>query len=128
MRRTKIVCTIGPASSSRERVEALLHAGMDVARLNFSHGSPEGHAAVIRTVRDAAARQQRTVAILQDLQGPKIRLGTFRDGRAVLAPGAEFRLTAADVAGTADEASVSDPGLPGAVRPGDRLLVADGLI
>ena len=77
MRRTKIVCTIGPASSSPDELDRLVKAGMDVARLNFSHGTHAEHAEVVRRIRDGESRWQRPVAILQDLQGPKIRLGTF---------------------------------------------------
>jgi len=84
MRRTKIVCTIGPASSSPELIQQLIEAGMDVARLNFSHGTQENHARVIAHIREISARLGRPVAILQDLQGLKIRLGTFQGGRATL--------------------------------------------
>src|SRR5512138_1401368 len=95
MRRTKIVCTIGPASSSTEQLDRLVAAGLDVARLNFSHGTHEEHADVVRRIRDGEARWGRPVAILQDLQGPKIRLGTFgRNGgmRVDLEPGRPFAL------------------------------------
>src|SRR5256712_10750462 len=77
MRRTKIVCTIGPASSSTDELDRLVAAGLDVARLNFSHGTHDEHAEVVRRIREGEARWGRPVAILQDLQGPKIRLGTF---------------------------------------------------
>src|SRR5256885_16821830 len=80
MRRTKIVCTIGPASSTVEQLDRLAAAGMDVARLNFSHSTHAEHAEVIQRIREAEARWNRPVAILQDLQGPKIRLGTFGEG------------------------------------------------
>src|SRR2546423_13417400 len=80
MRRTKIVCTIGPASSTVAQLDRLAAAGMDVARLNFSHGTHAEHAEVIQRIREAEARWNRPVAILQDLQGPKIRLGTFGEG------------------------------------------------
>jgi len=79
-RRTKIVCTIGPASSKPEVISRLIDAGMDVARLNFSHGTLEEHGEVIRTVRELSIKKNRPVAILQDLQGPKVRLGLFRGG------------------------------------------------
>ncbi|MFB3817564.1 MAG: pyruvate kinase, partial [Candidatus Methylomirabilales bacterium] len=128
MRRTKIVCTIGPATASPEKIAALIRAGMDVARLNFSHGSQADHARVIARIREAAARLDRPVAILQDLQGPKIRLGKFRGGRATLVRGAEFVLTTRPVEGTAEEASTGYQRLPADARPGDRLLLADGLI
>ncbi len=128
MRRTKIVCTIGPASSSPEVIQQLIEAGMDVARLNFSHGTHDQHEEVIARIREISQRMQRPVAILQDLQGLKIRLGTFRGGRATLETGAEFLISTHDVEGTAGGASTTYDRLPRDVRPGDRLLIADGLI
>src|SRR6058998_4254795 len=110
MRRTKIVCTIGPASSTVEQLDRLAAAGMDVARLNFSHGTHAEHADVIRRIREAEARWGRPVAILQDLQGPKIRLGTFGPaggGRVDLEPDRMFTLSARPIVGTADGASVT---------------------
>lgn len=83
MRRTKIVCTIGPATSSEERLEQLMRAGMNVARLNFSHGKQEEHAAVIERIRTISKRLHCAVAILQDLQGPKIRVGELQDGQPI---------------------------------------------
>ncbi len=97
MRRTKIVCTIGPASSSVEELDRLAAAGMDVARLNFSHGTHAEHAEVLRRIREGEERWGRPIAILQDLQGPKIRLGTFGEGggrRVDLEPGRTFALCA----------------------------------
>ncbi len=128
MRRTKIVCTIGPATRSAERLAALLEAGMDVARLNFSHGVLEDHAQVIALLRDLAARRGQTVAILQDLQGPKIRLGTFAGGRALLQRGAEFAITTRPVVGTAQLAGTTYERLTQDVKAGGRILIADGLI
>jgi pyruvate kinase len=112
MRRTKIVCTIGPASSSTEELDRLVAAGLDVARLNFSHGTHDEHADVVRRIRDGEARWGRPVAILQDLQGPKIRLGTFGPGggaRVDLEPGRPFTLCAHPVEGTAERASITHP-------------------
>jgi len=128
MRRTKIVCTIGPASSSPEVIQELIQSGMDVARLNFSHGTQENHARVIAHIREISARLHRSVAILQDLQGLKIRLGTFQGGRATLKAGEEFLITTRKVEGTASQASTSYDHLPRDVKPGDRILIADGLI
>lgn len=128
MRRTKIVCTIGPASSSPEVIQQLIQSGMDVARLNFSHGTQENHARVIAHIREISARLHRSVAILQDLQGLKIRLGTFQGGRATLKAGEEFLITTRKVEGTASQASTSYDHLPRDVKPGDRMLIADGLI
>jgi pyruvate kinase len=128
MRKTKIVCTIGPASQSEERLEALILAGMDVARLNFSHGTHEQHGRVIRAVRSISARLGRSVAILQDLCGPKIRTGSLQDGSAVnLVEGAEITVTTQPVTGTASLISTTYSRLPADVRPGDRILLADGL-
>src|SRR5512147_2160081 len=106
--RAKIVCTIGPASRGVEMLERLVAAGMDVARLNFSHGTHAEHAEVIARIRQGEGRWGRPITIIQDLQGPKIRLGTFgeRGGRRVhLEPGAAFTLSAAPVVGTSERAS-----------------------
>lgn len=128
MRRTKIVCTLGPASSSPEMIQQLIAAGMDVARLNFSHGTHDEHAHLIAHIRQISERMRMPVAILQDLQGLKIRLGVFRGGRARLEDGAEFLISTREVEGTAREASTTYERLPKEVKPGDRILVADGLI
>jgi pyruvate kinase len=126
MPRTKIVCTIGPSSRSPETLERLLAAGMDVARLNFSHGTHAEHAAVIAAVRRIAGEARRPIAILQDLAGIKIRIGEIAEGPVRLESGAAFTLTTRAVAGDAREVSVSFTDLPGSVRPGDRLLLSDG--
>ncbi len=128
MRRTKIVCTIGPATASPDRIRDLIQAGMNVARLNFSHGAHEEHAQIIARIREAAAQDGTPVAILQDLQGPKIRLGTFRQGRAQLVEGTDFTLSTRPVEGTASQASTTYDGLPRDVKVGDRILLADGVI
>ncbi|HSF05930.1 MAG TPA: pyruvate kinase [Methylomirabilota bacterium] len=131
MRRTKIVCTIGPASSTVEQLERLVTEGMDVARLNFSHGSHAEHAEVIRRVRDGEERWGRPIAILQDLQGPKIRLGTFGPGgggRVDLEPGQPFTLSTRPVVGTVERAAVSHPDYLRQVRPGDEVWMDDGMI
>ncbi len=128
MRRTKIVCTVGPATRTRDSLEQLMRAGLDVVRLNFSHGNREAKLDTIRDVREAAAATGRAVAILQDLAGPKIRIGTFAEGPVRLEPGAEFVLTARDVPGDAREVSLTYAGLPGDVSPGDTLLLADGAL
>jgi pyruvate kinase len=129
MRKTKIVCTIGPASRGEERIEALIRAGMDVARLNFSHGTREEHARTALAVRAAGARLGRPVAILQDLCGPKIRTGTLQNGTEVqLADGAEVTITTLLIAGNAERISTSYGRLCDDVRPGDRILLADGLM
>src|SRR3954447_12873452 len=125
-RRAKIVCTLGPATSSLEQITALVEAGMDVARLNFSHGKHEDHARGYRLVREATDKVGRAVAVLADLQGPKIRLGTFADGPVVWETGSRVCVTVEDVPGTALRVSTTYTGLANDVRVGDRLLVDDG--
>lgn len=128
MKRTKIVCTIGPASSAPDRIEAMIRAGMNVARLNFSHGSHEEHAAKVATIRSIAKALGRPVAILQDLAGPKIRVGEIPEGPIQLLPDAEFMLTNRPVAGNAREVSITYADLPNDVQPGDTLLLSDGAL
>jgi pyruvate kinase len=128
-RRTKIVCTIGPASHAPETLRQLIDAGMDVARLNFSHGTHAEHAQVIADLRAIAADLGRPVAILQDLQGPKIRTGELRGHQPVtLADGATFTITSQDMTGDASGVCTTYADLPNDVQPGDRILLADGLI
>ncbi len=129
MRYTKIVCTLGPASNTEDKLAALLEAGMNVARLNFSHGTHEEHAATLGRIRRVANRLNKSVAILQDLQGPKIRTGTLAGGVPVeLKDDAAFTITAREVEGSAREVSTTYSGLPDDVRPGNRLLLDDGLM
>jgi pyruvate kinase len=127
-RRAKIVCTLGPATASYERVRALVYAGMDVARLNFSHGTHADHAEAYAWVRQAATEADRGVAILIDLQGPKIRLGRFADGPVVWATGETVTITTEDVPGDHDLVSTTYQGLPGDVKAGDRVLIDDGRV
>jgi pyruvate kinase len=125
-RRAKIVCTLGPATSSYEAIRGLVEAGMDVARLNFSHGTYEQHAEAYRRVRQASDETGRGVGVLIDLQGPKIRLGTFAGGPVTWATGETVTITTDDVAGDHDRVSTTYDGLAGDVSVGDRLLVDDG--
>src|SRR4051812_36120483 len=125
-RRAKIVCTLGPATTSQEQVVALVEAGMDVARLNFSHGTHADHEQAYRTVREASDRTGHAVAILADLQGPKIRLGTFADGPVQWETGSQVCITVEDCVGTAQRVSTPYKGLANDVQVGDRLLVDDG--
>ena len=125
-RRAKIVCTLGPATSSSDQITALVEAGMDVARLNFSHGVHEHHATAYRRVREASDATGHAVAVLADLQGPKIRLGTFADGPVQWPTGAQVCITVEDVVGTAERVSTTYKNLSDDVRVGDRLLVDDG--
>jgi pyruvate kinase len=126
MPRTKIVCTIGPASRSPETLEQMMRAGMDVARLNFSHGTPAEHLEVITAVRRIAERMGRSIAILQDLAGLKIRIGEVASGAVTLEAGARFTLTTRQVLGSRQEVSVPYPHLTEAVQPGDSVLLSDG--
>ena len=126
MARTKIVCTIGPASRSPETLEQLIRAGMDVARLNFSHGTQTEHLEVITTLRRIAERLGKSIAILQDLAGLKIRIGEIASGAVRLEAGAPFTLTTRQVLGSRQEVSVDYPHLTEDVQRGDRLLLSDG--
>lgn len=128
MRRTKIVCTLGPASDTKHKIAALVSAGMNCARLNFSHGDHEGHRAIATLVREAASAARRPMAILADLQGPKMRIGTFASGPIELAAGDRFALTTEDIEGTQEIVSVSYKSLAQDVRPGDAVALDDGLI
>ncbi|MES9681596.1 pyruvate kinase [Bacillus sp. AFS001701] len=128
MRKTKIVCTIGPASESVEKLVELINAGMNVARLNFSHGSHEEHAARITSIREASKKTGRTVAILLDTKGPEIRTLDFEGGQAELKTGNEVIITTEPVVGTAEKFAVSYEGLIDDVHVGSRILIDDGLI
>ena len=126
-KRAKIVCTIGPASNSEAMIRGLMRAGMDVARLNFSHGTHEEHARVIERLRKVAAGEGRTICILQDLQGPKIRTGWLKDHLPVmLKPGSRVTITTRDEPGTASVISTSFKTLPREVERGSRILLSDG--
>ena len=127
-RRAKIVCTLGPASNTPEVLTEMIEAGMDVARLNFSHGDHSDHRATYELVRDLSARKGKPIAILQDLQGPKIRVGRFLDGKVALERGQRFTITTDSVMGDAKHVSTTYDALPADARPGDRLLLDDGNI
>ncbi|MBI4010858.1 MAG: pyruvate kinase [Candidatus Rokubacteria bacterium] len=127
-RLAKIVCTLGPASTAEGIIEQMARAGMDVARLNFSHGTHAEHAQAIERIRSVEARIGKPIAILQDLQGPKIRLGAFEGGAVTLRRGRPFVLTTAAVSGSAERASISYGGFSRDAKPGDRVLIDDGRI
>jgi pyruvate kinase len=127
-RKTKIVCTIGPVSESFRILGALIQGGMNVARLNFSHGTHEEHLRKIETIREISDRLGQPVAILQDLGGPKIRIGVMKEGGAELKRGKEFCLTNQVLMGDETQATVTYSALPREVKPGDRILLADGTI
>jgi pyruvate kinase len=129
MRHTKIIATVGPASDSETAIDALIEAGTDIFRLNFSHGTHESHAATLSRVRAAASRAKREIAVLQDLGGPKIRTGPLEGDRPLkLQAGDTLRIASGDFVGGAGRISTTFAGLARSVRPRDRLLVADGLV
>src|SRR5271157_3077523 len=126
--KTKIICTIGPASESAEVMERMIQAGMNVARLNFSHGSFDSHRTMVRNLRAAARAAGKRVAIMADLSGPKMRIGNISQEPVELKPGDSFILTIDDIVGDARRASVTFERLPQAVRAGDMLFLNDGII
>ncbi|MEY4457769.1 MAG: pyruvate kinase [Actinomycetota bacterium] len=128
MRRAKIVATLGPATNSYDNIKAIIEAGVNVARMNLSHGSHEVHEGVYANVRQAAADLGKPVAVLVDLQGPKIRLGKFADGPHELAVGDIFTITTEDIEGTKEICGTTFKGLPQDVAPGDTLLIDDGKV
>jgi pyruvate kinase len=128
MRKTKIVCTIGPTTSSDKMLEGLIRAGMNVARLNFSHGNHQSHRRVIRKIRRLERKLGRIVAILQDLPGPKIRIGAVAGDRVRLQPRRPFVLTTRKILGSELAVSVNFPGLTRAIKKGDPILLGDGEI
>ena len=127
-RSTKILATLGPSSASRERIEALFEAGADVFRFNFSHGSHEDHAARFAAVREIEKARGRPIGTLQDLQGPKLRIGTFAEGRVELAPGQPFRLDLEPVPGDATRVQLPHPEILSVLAPGAELLLDDGKV
>lgn len=128
LRKTKIVCTLGPATEDDAILRAMIQAGMNVARLNFSHGTYEGHAQNIRRIRALSAELHTPVGIMLDTKGPEIRLKTFRDHRVTLQKGQLFTLCAGDVEGDAEHVSITYADLPADVQPGTTILIDDGLV
>ena len=128
MRRAKIVCTLGPAVESIEKITELIDAGMNMARLNLSHGGHDEHQKRLDLVRAAAKKANKEVAILVDLQGPKIRLGRFSSGPHELLRGDTFTITTDDIAGTKDRVSTTYKGLPGDCKAGDAIMIDDGKV
>ncbi|KJY41341.1 pyruvate kinase [Streptomyces sp. NRRL B-1568] len=128
MRRAKIVCTLGPATDSYEQIKALVEAGMDVARFNLSHGTYAAHEARYERVRKAAEETGRNIGILADLQGPKIRLGRFREGPVLLERGDEFTITVEEIEGDRHRCGTTYDGLAADVTKGERILVDDGRV
>ncbi len=128
IRRTKVVATLGPASSDAKTLTRMIDAGLDVVRINFSHGTPDEHRARVNLVRQLARKAGRAVGVLVDLQGPKIRVGRFKDGKINLEPGAKFVLDAECKLGDQNVVGLDYKNLPNDVRPGDTLLLDDGRI
>ncbi|MEY3274403.1 MAG: hypothetical protein RLZZ279_535 [Actinomycetota bacterium] len=128
MRRAKIVATLGPATASYEQIRAVIEAGVDVARMNLSHGSYEVHEEVYRNVRKAAEDLGKAVGVFVDLQGPKIRLTKFESGPVMLEKGATFKITTDEIMGDVNICGTTFKGLPGDVKPGDLLLIDDGKV
>jgi pyruvate kinase len=128
MRRAKIVATLGPASSSYDQLRAIIEAGVDVARMNLSHGSYDVHEQIYRDVRKAASDLDKPVGVFVDLQGPKIRLTKFKEGPVMLVKGATFKITTDDIEGDVNICGTTFKGLPGDVNVGDFLLIDDGKV
>ena len=128
LHKTKIVCTIGPASASPEVMGKMIQAGMNIARLNFSHGDFDSHRTVVRNLRSAARAAEKRVAIMADLAGPKMRIGKLTQEPVELKSGDTFILTTDDIVGDSERASVTFKKLPQAVKPGDTLFLNDGII
>ncbi len=127
-RKTKVVCTIGPASRSGAMIEKLVRAGMNVARLNFSYGTPEEHAAVVRAIRDTSSLLNASTAILLDLPGTKLRTGGLEKPNVLVKAGSEFYLTGRTVPGDENRVSVSFPEALDNIRPGNIIFLNDGAI
>ena len=125
-KKTKIVCTIGPATESEEKLRELMDAGMNVCRLNFSHGDFAEHQKRVDNIRKITASDGRVVAIMQDLCGPKIRIGTFKDNAIMLNRGDRFTLTTDDFEGTQEKVHINYPALPKEVKPGNLIMLQDG--
>lgn len=128
MKKTKIICTLGPSTDSQSLIEEMIAEGMDLARFNFSHGNKEDHAARIQLLRKACEKSKKPVALIADTKGPEMRLGLFAEEKVTLVPGDLFCLTTEDVPGTQQMASVNYSGLPQELKPGDAILLADGLL
>ncbi len=128
MRKTKIICTLGPASSDEKTIAEMVKAGMNVARLNFSHGTHEYHKEIIERIKKVRNELKAPLAIMLDTKGPEIRVKQFRNGSETLETGAKFVLTTKDVEGTKDKVSITYPDLPGQLTEGQKILIDDGNI
>ena len=128
MKKTKIICTMGPATDNVSLLQQMMQAGMDLARFNFSHGNHEDHAQRLALVRQAAARAGKVIATIADTKGPEMRLGLFADNKIYLSEGDEFTLTTAEYLGDQHKAHVNYAGLPEELAVGSSILLADGLL
>ena len=128
MRKTKIVCTLGPSTDNPEVIRGLIERGMDVARLNFSHGTRREHLSRILMVREIAGAAGRHIALMLDTRGPEIRTGSLKKGRVTLVNGQRFILTTREIVGDENQVQVSFDGFPHEVKPGHRILLSDGFI
>lgn len=128
MRRTKIICTIGPSSQDEDMLRKIILAGMNVARFNFSHGDYEEHGLKLERTRKISRELNLPVAVLLDTRGPEIRLRDFAEGKVELKAGQKFTLTTEEIMGTAERATITYKNLPQDVKPGDSILLDDGLI
>ncbi len=128
MRKTKIICTIGPACESEEMIRELCRAGMNVARLNFSHGTHEEHLQRIQTIRKVREELNLPIAIMLDTKGPEYRIGTFENGKIELKAGDVFTFTPEEISGTQEKVTVSYKNLPNELEAGDTILLSNGLL
>ena len=128
MRKTKIVCTIGPSCANEKTLREMCLAGMNVARLNFSHGTHEDHLKVINLIKKVRQDLNMPIAILLDTKGPEYRIGTFENGKIMLTEGQEFSFTTEDIVGNESCVSVNYKGLPAEMSVGDKILLKNGLI
>ena len=128
LKKTKIICTQGPATDPEGIVDALIESGMNCARFNFSHGTHEEHLERINKVRAAAERSGKVISLILDTKGPEMRLGEFADGKVQLEKGKQFTLTYEDTPGDETHVSVNHKRLYSEVKPGDTLLLSDGLV
>ena len=128
LKKTKIICTLGPASCTKETISAMADAGMNVARLNFSHGTYEGHAAMMDLIKEVRKTKRIPLPILLDTKGPEFRIGTFAEGRVELTAGGEFSFTTEEIVGDERCVSVSYAGLCEEMAEGDRILLNNGLM
>ena len=128
MKKTKIICTLGPASESEEVLSQMVEAGMNVARLNFSHGTHEEHLKKMNTIKKVRDKMKVPLPIMLDTKGPEFRIGTFKDGKIMLHDGDEFAFTTEDIEGDQKRVSVSFKGICDQMNPGDKILLNNGLI